>query len=166
VATEFRWANGRTERFAEIAAEFVQLKVNVIVTASTMASPDPVAMPVCDPNRWRGSLGRAKLSNGDFQELPQQPDPLANLKSVVEFASAVHARPCRVTWMAPMTRDTLAIGFAGAFAACVIFAGIAGRFGSNDPHEFDAVLGLTPTGECADHNALTDKPLAPLALAR
>jgi putative ABC transport system substrate-binding protein len=35
VAIEFRWANERTERFAEIAAEFVRLKVDVIVTAST-----------------------------------------------------------------------------------------------------------------------------------
>jgi putative ABC transport system substrate-binding protein len=32
VAIEFRWAEGRPERYAEIAAEFVQLKVDVIVT--------------------------------------------------------------------------------------------------------------------------------------
>ena len=34
----YRWAEGRTERFAEIAAELVQLKVNVIVTAGTLAT--------------------------------------------------------------------------------------------------------------------------------
>jgi putative tryptophan/tyrosine transport system substrate-binding protein len=33
VAIEVRWAEGRSERFAEIAAEFVRLKVDVIVTA-------------------------------------------------------------------------------------------------------------------------------------
>jgi putative ABC transport system substrate-binding protein len=33
VAIEYRWAEGRGERFAEIAAEFVRLKVDVIVTA-------------------------------------------------------------------------------------------------------------------------------------
>ena len=33
VAIEFRWAEGRSERFAEIAAEFVRLKVDVIVTS-------------------------------------------------------------------------------------------------------------------------------------
>jgi putative ABC transport system substrate-binding protein len=33
VAIEIRWAEGRTERFAEIAAEFVRLKVDVIVTS-------------------------------------------------------------------------------------------------------------------------------------
>jgi putative tryptophan/tyrosine transport system substrate-binding protein len=35
VAIEVRWAGGRRDRFAEIAAEFVGLKVNVIVTAGT-----------------------------------------------------------------------------------------------------------------------------------
>src|SRR4051812_419174 len=33
VAIEYRWAEGRTERAAEIAAEFVRLKVDVIVTS-------------------------------------------------------------------------------------------------------------------------------------
>ena len=33
IAIEYRWAEGRNERYAEIAAEFVRLKVDVIVTA-------------------------------------------------------------------------------------------------------------------------------------
>ena len=33
VKIEYRWAEGRSERFAEIAAEFVRLKVDVIVTS-------------------------------------------------------------------------------------------------------------------------------------
>jgi putative tryptophan/tyrosine transport system substrate-binding protein len=33
VAIDYRWAGGRSERFAEIAAEFVRLKVDVILTA-------------------------------------------------------------------------------------------------------------------------------------
>lgn len=33
VAIEYRWAEGRTERFGEIAAEFVRLNVDIIVTA-------------------------------------------------------------------------------------------------------------------------------------
>ena len=60
VAIEYRYAEGRPERFSEIAAEFVRLKVDVIVTAGTMAlaakevtsvipivfpiSPDPVGV--------------------------------------------------------------------------------------------------------------------------
>jgi putative ABC transport system substrate-binding protein len=35
VTIEYRWADGRTERYAEIAAEFVRLKVNVIVTVGS-----------------------------------------------------------------------------------------------------------------------------------
>jgi len=35
VAIEIRWAEGRTERFAEIAAEFVRLPVDILVTQGT-----------------------------------------------------------------------------------------------------------------------------------
>jgi putative ABC transport system substrate-binding protein len=35
VTIEYRWAEGRDDRFGEIAAEFVRLKVDVIVTAGT-----------------------------------------------------------------------------------------------------------------------------------
>jgi hypothetical protein len=35
IAIEYRWAEGRAERFAKIAAEFVRLKVDVIVTSGT-----------------------------------------------------------------------------------------------------------------------------------
>src|SRR5262245_34882295 len=38
VAIEYRWAEGRNERSAEIAAEFVRLKVDVIVTVATPPS--------------------------------------------------------------------------------------------------------------------------------
>jgi putative tryptophan/tyrosine transport system substrate-binding protein len=37
VAIEYRWAEGRSERFAEIATEFVRLKVDAIATSSTPA---------------------------------------------------------------------------------------------------------------------------------
>src|SRR6266700_8449745 len=37
VAVEYRWAEGRTERFDEIAAELVRRKVDVIVTSATAA---------------------------------------------------------------------------------------------------------------------------------
>jgi putative tryptophan/tyrosine transport system substrate-binding protein len=38
VAIEYRWAEGRVERFAEIASEFVRLKVDVILTHNTPAT--------------------------------------------------------------------------------------------------------------------------------
>jgi ABC-type uncharacterized transport system substrate-binding protein len=37
IAIEYRWGEGRNERFAEIAAEFVRRKVDVIVTSATAA---------------------------------------------------------------------------------------------------------------------------------
>jgi putative tryptophan/tyrosine transport system substrate-binding protein len=35
IAIEYRWSQGKTERYAEIAAEFVHLKVDVIVTVGS-----------------------------------------------------------------------------------------------------------------------------------
>ena len=37
ITIEYRWAEGREERFAEIAAEFTRLKVDIIVTSGTPA---------------------------------------------------------------------------------------------------------------------------------
>jgi putative tryptophan/tyrosine transport system substrate-binding protein len=37
IAIEYRWGEGRNERFAEVAAEFVRLKVDVIVTSGVAA---------------------------------------------------------------------------------------------------------------------------------
>jgi len=47
VAIEYRWADGRTERFAEIAAEFARLKVDIVVTGGPQAvSAAKQAMPL------------------------------------------------------------------------------------------------------------------------
>ena len=39
VAIEYRWAEGNDERYTEIAAEFVRLKVDVIVTSGLAVTP-------------------------------------------------------------------------------------------------------------------------------
>src|SRR5207244_259817 len=57
IAIEYRWSEGRTERYAEIAAEFVRLKVDVIVAtggaipaAKEATSVIPIVFPVAgDP---------------------------------------------------------------------------------------------------------------------
>jgi putative ABC transport system substrate-binding protein len=58
IAIEVRWAEGRRERFAEIAAEFVRLKVDVIVTggdavvaAKQATSTIPIALTSGDWGR-------------------------------------------------------------------------------------------------------------------
>src|SRR6516165_9503974 len=55
IAIEYRWAEGRSERFAEIAAEFVRLKVDVIVTGQSsvpalkqVTSVIPIVMAVAN----------------------------------------------------------------------------------------------------------------------
>jgi putative ABC transport system substrate-binding protein len=49
IAIEYRWADGRSERLAEIAAEFAQLKVDIIVTAGT---PAVIAAKQAAPVDW------------------------------------------------------------------------------------------------------------------
>src|SRR3954452_12311329 len=58
VAIEYRWGEGRSEHFADVAAEFVRLKVDVILAAGTEAtlaakhatSVIPIVFPVAgDP---------------------------------------------------------------------------------------------------------------------
>jgi putative ABC transport system substrate-binding protein len=38
IAIEYRWAEGRNERYSEAAAELVHLKVDVVVTEATLAT--------------------------------------------------------------------------------------------------------------------------------
>ena len=57
VAIEYRWAEGRTERFDEIAAEFVRRKVDVIVTSATASNRSCQAGDICHPHRFRGGGG-------------------------------------------------------------------------------------------------------------
>jgi putative ABC transport system substrate-binding protein len=53
VAIDYRWSQGRTERYAEIAAEFVRLKVDVIVT---VGSAVPIVRQFPLSLQWRSTL--------------------------------------------------------------------------------------------------------------
>jgi len=55
VAIEYRWADGRNERFSEIAAEFVRLKVDVILTVGGAA--------VAESRRHRPSRSFSQLQS-------------------------------------------------------------------------------------------------------
>ncbi len=64
VAIEYRWAEGQSERFAELATEFVRLRVDVIVTwgtATALAAKQATSLIpivftiVSDPRRQRHS---------------------------------------------------------------------------------------------------------------
>jgi putative tryptophan/tyrosine transport system substrate-binding protein len=73
IAIEYRWAEGRNERMAEIAAEFVRAKADVIVAQGTQAAlaakNATAALPIVfalpggpGPTRfvrWRRSSGKS-----------------------------------------------------------------------------------------------------------
>ncbi len=66
-----------------------------------------------------------------------------------------------------MKKDDLVLGIIGALAVCVIIAGFSGQLAAADPHQFDSLLGLTPTAsECLDHDASAAKSLTPLAVVQ
>src|SRR5262245_49187770 len=52
VAIEYRWAEGRKERYSEIAAEFVKLKVDVIVTSGGAVGTVRRATLSLSRSRW------------------------------------------------------------------------------------------------------------------
>src|SRR5262249_2661067 len=64
VAIEYRWGEGRSERFAEIAAEFVQLKVDVIVTSGNSTSPRGKAGDISHTDRLCDDRGPGRHRPG------------------------------------------------------------------------------------------------------
>jgi putative ABC transport system substrate-binding protein len=99
IAIEYRWAEGRTERFVQIAAEFVRLKVDVIVATSTpqvlatkqATSVIPIVfLRVGDPvaNDIVASLGRP---GGNVTGLSSQSDDIAGkrLELLREFVPSL-----------------------------------------------------------------------------
>ena len=96
IAIEYRWAEGRNERYADIAAEFVRLKVDVIVTSVLAAKQATSLIPIvfaaaADPvgggfvaslNRPGGNLTGVSILNAELgpkrlellrELLPRQP---------------------------------------------------------------------------------------------
>jgi putative ABC transport system substrate-binding protein len=82
LAIEYRWADGRSERFAEIAAEFVRLKVDVIVTsggavlqAKKMTSTIPIVFAVANDPVGAGMVASLARPGGNVTGLSlQAPD--------------------------------------------------------------------------------------------
>jgi putative ABC transport system substrate-binding protein len=84
VAIEFRWAEGRPERSAEIAAEFVQLKVDVIVTsgaallaAKQATSTIPTVLAIANDPVGSGFVASLARPGGNITGLSLQGAELA-----------------------------------------------------------------------------------------
>src|SRR6516165_1682780 len=99
VAIEYRWADGRSERFAEIAVEFVRLKVDVIVTsglavpaAKQVTSVIPIVFAVASDPVGTGIIASLARPGGNVTGLSQQSRELAGkrLELLREIVPALH----------------------------------------------------------------------------
>src|SRR5215470_4449215 len=84
IAIEYRWAEGRSERYAEIAAEFVRLKVNVIVTSGIAVamvkqatSVIPIVFAISDDPVGGGLVASLARPGGNVTGLSAQSTDLA-----------------------------------------------------------------------------------------
>jgi putative ABC transport system substrate-binding protein len=84
VVIEFRWAEGRPERFAEIAAEFVRLKVDVILTvggavpaARQATSSIPIVFAIAVDPLGTGLVASLARPGGNVTGLSMQSTDLA-----------------------------------------------------------------------------------------
>ena len=85
ITIEYRWAEGRSERFAEIAAEFVRLKVVVIVTGGTAGviaakqatSVIPIVFAVAGDPVGTGLVASLARPGGNVTGLSNQSSDLA-----------------------------------------------------------------------------------------
>ena len=85
VAIEYRWAEGRTERYAEIAAEFVRLKVDIIVTsggavlaARQATSVIPIVFAVANDPLGSGLVASLSRPGGNVTGLSAQQSDLVS----------------------------------------------------------------------------------------
>ena len=85
VAIEYRWSEGRAERYSEIAAEFVRLKVDVIVAtggaipaAKQATSVIPIVFPVAGDPVGAGYVDTLARPGGNITGLSLQQTDLAS----------------------------------------------------------------------------------------
>jgi hypothetical protein len=127
LAIEYRWAQGQTERAAEIAAEFVHLKVDIIVTAGTSnvvaAKQVTSVIPIVSADLQMGHLCMAPTC------LARRPDVVATDAASIdeEWCSEI---PSKATLDEPPTHEHHRAGAAG----------FDRRRGANEFSAFDAIL--------------------------
>ena len=92
IAIEYRWAEGRNDRYAEIVAEFVRLKVDVIVTtgaASSLQSARHPLLQFCSRSRrTRSAVGSLQVWRDREATLPACPArrPISSARELNCFA--------------------------------------------------------------------------------
>ena len=88
VTIEYRWSEGRTERYPEIAAEFVRLKVDVIVTTGggvpavkQATSAIPIVFPVAGDPVGGGFVANLARPGGNVTGLSLQQTDIASKRA-------------------------------------------------------------------------------------
>jgi putative tryptophan/tyrosine transport system substrate-binding protein len=101
IAIEYRWAEGRSERFAEVAAEFVRLKVDVIVTvgsavldAKRATSVIPIVFAVASDPVGGGLVESLARPGGNVTGLSVQNSDLAGKASRTIARGCPRSSPC------------------------------------------------------------------------
>jgi putative ABC transport system substrate-binding protein len=127
IAIEYRWAEGRSERMSEIAAEFVRLKVDVIVTSGAAVpavkqatSVIPIVFAVADDPVGYGYVASLARPGGNVTGLSVQQTDLVGkrLEHLREVAPGVR----RLAILAN-------VGSPGAAPEMLEAQTVAGRFG-------------------------------------
>jgi len=100
VAIEYRWGEGRTERFPEIAAELVQLRVDIILVTSTAAALAckqataviPIVFPLAGDPLGTGLVASLARPGGNVTGLSNQAADLAGkrLEILRKVAPGLH----------------------------------------------------------------------------
>src|SRR6516165_2777349 len=110
ITIEYRWAEGRPERFAEIAAEFVRLKVDVILAAGTEAALAakqataiiPIVFPVAGDPVGTGLVASLTRPGANLTGVSNQSRDLAakRLELLSEVSVALRSSSTRITPLA------------------------------------------------------------------
>jgi putative ABC transport system substrate-binding protein len=127
VAIEYRWAEGRRERYGDIAAEFVRLKVSVIVTVGTAVlaakqatSTIPIVFGIAVDPVGSGLVASLARPGGDVTGLSVQSTELAGkrLEILRELLPDLH----RLAAIAD-------VGYSGSMIEIGEVQAAAGKFG-------------------------------------
>jgi hypothetical protein len=125
VAIEYRWAEGRTERYPEIAAEFVRLKVDVIASSAAGAyaakeatSVIPIVVLVTHDPIGTGLVASLARPGGNVTGLSAQHADTEAGRTVAQGCSRPppigNSRQCRRSRCRPrLTRSPTAAGTLG-----------------------------------------------------
>ena len=117
VAIEYRWAEGRSERYAEFAAEFVRLKVDVIVTAGSAGaatkqatSTIPIVLVVSSDPVGDGFVMSLARPGGNITGLSLQQNEIAGKRIELLREVVPHLRRFGVMFDAGYRADLLEVG--------------------------------------------------------